>query len=274
MNEWTFADEIKCSPLNLPRAALQFAREIAYPTLNVSDYMLKFEDLAPAAQSTMRAGDSIFVKAEILSEFLFQRQGFQGNVKAYGDPQNSFLNNVLERRLGIPISLSVLYMAVARRLQIPAYGVSLPGHFVVMVREPDRQPLFFDPFNGGGRLSVHDCVRLVRLTTSYDGPFQKHWLNAVHDEAILTRMLNNLRLIYIETQQWQLAAKTIKLLQLMHPQAHEFLRDLGVVHYQAGAMREAVNYLESYLQHEPNAPDAAAIREGLWEKIDAWVKMN
>lgn len=274
MNEWTFRDEIRIAPLNLPRAALQYARQIAYPTLNVPYYMLKFEELAMAAQSAMSHNHSVHEKAIRLAEFLFEQEGFEGNDTEYGDPQNSFLNDVLERHLGIPITLSVLYMTVGARLNIPSYGIGMPGHFIVMVKDREKRPLFLDPFNEGKQLSESDCTQLIRLTTAYDGPVQKHWLDPVDNKSILTRMLNNLRLIYIETQQWQSAATTIELLRILHPQTPDFLRDLGVVHYQAGSMQHAVNYLEAYLQHDPHAPDAVAIQEGLRERIDAWVRLN
>ncbi len=274
MNEWTFRDEIRITPLNVPRAALQYARQIAYPTLNIPYYMLKFEELAMAAQATMVMTHSLYEKATRLAEFLFVQEGFEGNDTDYGNPQNSFLNDVLERRLGIPISLSVLYMAVGTRLNIPAQGIGMPGHFIVMVKDGEKRPLFLDPFNEGKQLSENDCTRLIRLTTAYDGSFQKHWLDPVDNKSILTRMLNNLRLIYIEAQQWQSAATTIELLRLLHPQATDFLRDLGVVHYQAGSIQRAVNYLEAYLQQEPNAPDIVTLQEGLRPKIDAWVRLN
>lgn len=273
MEEWTFADEIQLSTLNLPRAALLFARELAYPDLTISIYLQQIETLVCAARAEIRPHDDVATQAEVLSEFLFQREGFHGNSDEYGDPRNSFLNDLLERRLGIPISLSVLYLAVARRLKLPAYGVGMPGHFIVMVRT-DTNPLYFDPFNGGGRLSIADCSRLIQSTTGYMGPLRSEWLTSVDNRTILTRMLNNLRLTYMESRMWPQAAKTIDLLRTMHPQTAEFLRDLGVVHYQAGAMHLAAHYLNAYLQHEPDAPDAAAIRKGIAQPLDAWVKLN
>lgn len=273
MDEWTFSDEIKLQPLNLPRAALLFARELAYPTLHVPAYMLKIEELAQAAQPHVHYSQPVTSQAEMLSEFLFQRAGFRGNADAYYDPRNSYLNDVIERRLGIPITLSLLFIAVAHRLQIPAVGVGMPGHFITAVRA-ENKAVFFDPFNGGGRLSLTDCARLVRLTTGYRGPFRQEWLQPAPPALILTRMLNNLRHHFVQTQAWPKAIAALERLQQLNPDSAELVRDRGMAHYQAGEMRRAAQYLDAYLQHAPNAPDAANIRAHIRQKLDNWAQQN
>jgi regulator of sirC expression with transglutaminase-like and TPR domain len=273
MDEWTFHDEVKRSPIILPRAALQMARDIAYPTLNITYYLLKIEELAMTAQQFLHMEDSIATKAEMLAEFLFQRQGFKGNAPEYSDPRNSFLNELLERRKGIPISLSVLYIAVARRLNIPATGVAMPGHFIVKVPiEP--QSLFFDPYHGGGRLSFADCARLVQFTTLYNGPFKMEWLDSVDNHAILTRMLNNLRLIYMDVQDWNLALRVIRQMQCLQPNSTDLLRELGVVYYRAGNINLAATNLNEYLRLNPESKDAEMIKVGMKEAINQWASQN
>ncbi len=269
----TFAKELRRTPVNVPRAALCFAREIAYPELDIAVPLAGLDRLADQAKGFMADDDPISVRAELLAEFLFQHLGFRGNVLDYSDPDNSYLNVVLERRLGIPISLSVLYVAVARRLGLPANGVGLPGHFIVSVNERGINYLF-DPFHGGGRLSIADCARLVAQTTGYDGPFRQQWLNPARAPDILTRMLNNLRATYLQREGWAEALAVIERLRQIQPDRPEYLRDMGLVHYRAGSLHLSVRWLEAYLAEFPEAPDAAAIRQGFQSTLDEWVKMN
>jgi regulator of sirC expression with transglutaminase-like and TPR domain len=273
MDEWDFAAEISRTPLDVARAALCFARAIAYPELDVARSLADLADLARAVRTAVPASAPISQKAVLLAEFLFQTRGFRGNVDDYGDPRNSYLNAVLERRLGIPISLSVLYVDVAGRLAIPAYGVGLPGHFIVGV-STEEGPWYFDPFHGGGRLAQSDCARLVQLTTGYSGPFRPAWLEPAPPRDVLARMLYNLRALYVQREDWLPAAAVIQHLRMLQPDVPEHVRDLGLLYVRQQALYHAVRYLELYLQMQPNAPDGPAIRSGVSELVTAWARMN
>lgn len=273
MNEWTFANEINLTPINLPRAALQFTKDIAYPHLQIPAYLQKLRDLALEVEDVLPPRRAALERAVLAAEQLFGTSGFRGNAEDYGDPRNSYLNEVLDRRLGIPISLSVVYLSIAKRLDIPAFGVGLPGHFIVGVRD-GRDTWYLDPFHGGGRLSINDCARLVESTTGYSGSFQMEWLAPLPPRQILARMLHNLRVVYVQRRDWDHAAAVIRHLQLVEPHAAEHLRDLGLVYYRKQAWRLAARYLESYLRQEPNAPDAETIRSGMREALDSWARMN
>lgn len=273
MDEWSFKDEIQAKKINLARAALHFARHIAYPSLDVPACLTQIDELAQLANKSIRQADPIQVKAEMLSEFLFQRSGYKGNAEAYYDVRNSFMNEVLTRRVGIPISLSVLFMIVAKRLDLPAYGIGMPGHFIVMVPN-GNQRLFFDPFNGGGRLTFIDCARLVTQTTGYAGSFRPEWLDPVDERVILTRMLNNLKGGFVQSENWAKAIKTVECLQLLNPDDASFLRDIGVLYYQNGDMYQALHFLNAYAEKDPKASDIPFIRNGLSDKLDGWVKLN
>ncbi|MDX1616053.1 MAG: transglutaminase-like domain-containing protein [Candidatus Promineifilaceae bacterium] len=273
MTHSDFASIIQSQPIDLASAALQLARDVAYPGLQITAYLQRLEELTATARSQVPVSDQLGVQAELLAEHLFLRLGFRGNVESYSDPENSFLNRVLDRRLGIPISLSVLYVLVARRLEIPAFGVALPGHFVVGV-QVGEQRYYFDPFHGGGRLSTADCARLVAETTGYQGPLRSEWLAPTEPKYILVRMLNNLRVTYIQRQNWPEALTVLGHLRVLDPEEAEFIRDIGLVHFRRGATVTALHWLERYLAREPEAPDAAAIRRGLKPAIDQWVRMN
>lgn len=273
MSEWTLADELDLQPVVLSRAALLCAQATAYPQLDISLTMAKLADLAAAAGPYVPDSDPVLFRGVLLAEFLFGRLQYAGNRENYADPRNSFLNEVVDRKLGIPISLSILYLGIAQRLGIPAYGVGLPGHFIVGVDGGDEQ-WYLDPFNGGGRLSLNECARLVESTTGYQGPFQAHWLSASDPGEIMARLLHNLRAIYAHNKQWDEAVSVIELLRLVQPGMPEHLRDLGLIHHQRGATNQAAGYLEAYLQQAPEAEDAQTIRLGMADVLDDWVRLN
>lgn len=266
----SFSDELEQITISVPRASLLFAREIAYPALNVGQYLAQLDALAADARPALQDADS---PASALARYLFLERGFRGNAAAYDDPRNSYLNEVLERRLGIPISLSVVYVAVAHRLNLEAYGVGLPGHFVVGVREGVDEVLL-DPFHMGRRLSLDDCRRLVQETTGYEGELDPQWLQPAPPRDIVARMLNNLRIVYVQRERWQEALAVMQHLRQVQPDDPDHLRDLGLIHYQRGRLHDAARYLESYLEQAPDTPEAAAIRQNLQPVFSRWAKMN
>lgn len=258
----TFVDELDLRPVDVPRAALRFARAIAYPDLDVDRYLNRLEKLATRAGRAVGPYPAIFDRARALSKFLFQRLGFRGNRREYTDPRNSFLNEVLDRRLGIPISLSTLYIAVARHCHLRAEGVGLPGHFIVRVKDPTGD-LYLDPFHGGVQVSIQDCARLVEATTGYRGPFRMTWLVPPTPRGVLARMLCNLRDVYAQRKDWERAIVTVEHLRAVQPDAAGHLRDLGLLHHYAGSLGWTVRFLEAYLRRRPEAADAEAIQKRL-----------
>jgi regulator of sirC expression with transglutaminase-like and TPR domain len=272
MAERTFQDEIHQEPIHLPRAALRFARELAYPGLEVEVYLDRLDRLAEAGRQACAPAGSPREHAEALADFLFDRSGFQGNTKEYNDPRNSFLNEVLDRRLGIPISLSVIYLYIAWRLGLSAYGVGLPGHFIVGVDDP-QGPVYLDPFHGGQRLAEEDCANLV-LLTGYNQVFQREWLNPSPARDILARMLNNLRNIYIQEEDWVKAASVVERLRMIHPQLPEYARDLGLFYHGSGSLQRAIDLYTEYLSRTPEAPDAENIRRNLQAAVQSLARLN
>jgi regulator of sirC expression with transglutaminase-like and TPR domain len=262
MDEFAFLDELNQAPINLPRAALRFAQEIAYPGMDIYTYLVRLDHLAHSARGFLDPEAPLATQADLVADFLFRQLGFSGNSSDYADPRNSYLNEVLDRRLGIPISLSTVFIAVARKLGIHASGIALPGHFIVGVPAPKKM-YFYDPFHGGARISEEDCADLVRTTTGYTGPLQPEWLLPVPEGTILTRMLNNLRLIYIQTQEWDRARAVIDHIRLLQPDQPDLLRDLGFIFHQSGSLHKAAHYYEQYLLRQPPEEDAQAIARAL-----------
>ena len=262
MDGLTFLQEINQPTINVPRAALRFARDIAYPALAIDQYLARIESLAEAARPHIVNGKTLNERAESLSDFLFYQKDYRGNRDAYFDPRNSFLNCVLDRKQGIPITLSVLYVAIARRLGMPAYGVGLPGHFIVGLFE-DGQEVLIDPFNAGLRLTANDCDKLVRESTSYEGPFQPKWLAPISPLNLLARMLNNLCHAYIHQEDWNAAITVIQHLLQIQPETDFHLRDLGYLHMYNGSLRLSAQFLEEYLRRSPSAEDFESVRNSL-----------
>lgn len=177
--------------LDLEQGAFLIAR-YAYPGLDVAAYVRTLDAMAQEVRDRMgtRVSDEEAIKT--LGRYLFVEQGFRGNTKHYYEPDNSYLNRVLERRTGIPISLSVLYLLIGKRLHLPVHGVGMPGHFLVKF-EGERYKMFVDCFNGGALLTQRDCQRFL-VQAGYG--FEDRYLEPSSTRAILARMLKNLVAVY------------------------------------------------------------------------------
>jgi regulator of sirC expression with transglutaminase-like and TPR domain len=255
-----FASEVNqpSEQINLARAALVMGR-FEYPELNVQGYLERIDRLADAAERAVTTATSD-LPALVLAEFLFDTLGFAGNAQNYADPRNSFLNEVLERRLGIPISLSVLYLEVARRTGIAADGVGLPGHFIVRATLDNGQVVYLDPFHHGALMSEEDCRARVSAITDGKLPFHEAFLSPVGGRYILARMLNNLKNFYASSNDYPRAAKVVERLLIIHPDDMSEVRNLGLLYGAIGKRRQAMALLEQYLSAQPNASDADAVK--------------
>lgn len=266
--------------ISLARAALSMAA-FEYPGLDVADYVRRLDALAEQAQAAqddadIDTGDPSAV-AVAVAEFLFDRMGFSGNTHNYSDPRNSFLNEVLDRRLGIPITLSVLYLEVAERLSIQAQGVGLPGHFIVRATGAESStaaPIYLDPFHQGAVLTEEDCRERVRVITNDKLPFNATFLNPVSKRYILTRMLNNLKTNYGSSQDLERARQVIERLLILNPNDLVELRNLGLLYGNSGQRRKAIEILERYLANAPDSPDRSAIERHVENLGDSLSRLN
>jgi regulator of sirC expression with transglutaminase-like and TPR domain len=262
IEDTAFQEELNQTAINVPRAALAFARSIAYPNLDIPFYLSRLDALAETARPRVSEAKTLAERVDALSDFLFYKQNFRGNRDHYQDPRNSFLNSVMDRKLGIPISLTVLFVAVAQRLGLNAYGIGLPGHFIAGVYQ-DGKEVLLDPFNAGLRLSTADCARLVRNGTGFKGAFQQKWLNPVRPADLLARMLTNLCHAYIQSENWHSAIPVIQHLLMVQPETDFHLRDLGYLYLYNGSLRLSAQYLEQYLRRSPDASDFESVRSSL-----------
>jgi regulator of sirC expression with transglutaminase-like and TPR domain len=248
-------------PVPLARGALLIAKD-EYPELNLEKYLDQLAAMAREAEPALRAADSTVAKVQSLSEFLFTRKGFEGNREQYGDPRNSFLNDVLERRLGIPISLSVLYIEVGRRLGLNLFGVSFPAHFLVKAVD-DRGELIIDPFNQGTILDLEE-IR-ARLAQIYRQPVDVHpdMLKPVGARHILARMLRNLKNIYARGADWPRVLSALDRILMLDPRSLEELLERGVLYERLECFNAALDDFRSFLSQAPEHPAADSAREAV-----------
>jgi regulator of sirC expression with transglutaminase-like and TPR domain len=251
--------------IDLAKAALCMALE-EYPDLEIQVYLNVLDSIADRVRLRLPAQNYPLRIIQTINSYLYEDLEFSGNDADYYDPRNSFLNQVLDRRTGIPISLSLVYLEVAKRIDFPMVGIGMPGHFLI---KPDFEDagIFVDAFNGGEILFPEDCQG--RLSQIYGQPMelQPAFLAPVSSRQLLGRMLGNLKAIYLQQRDALRVLGAIERILLLFPQALLERRDRGILYYQMGRFAEARNDLELYLTNAPNAEDAAAIRQ-LLDRLD------
>ncbi len=255
------------SQVTLDVAALELA-SIEFPGLELEGSLFRLDNLAEqiSCQLSGNANCLDFIRAA--NELLFEVLQFRGNEEQYYDPRNSCLNSVLMRRLGIPISLSVLYIEIARRLKRMVYGVGLPGHFIVACEDGDAR-YWVDPFHNGRILSFADCAALAKQTAGVDLRSNPAVLAPVSKRQILVRMLSNLKAIYLRGEAFDKARQVLDLLIDATPDYPEEYRHRGIVHLRQSNHRAAKADLETYLRLEPDTPERDEVEKQLL-LIERW----
>ena len=257
----TFAELARTSDaaIDLGLGALLIA-EIEHPDLDPHQELKRLDELAA------RVG-----RADVhrLRQFLFEDEGFAGNAGDYYDPRNSCLNDVLDRRLGIPITLSVLAIEVGRRLGLDVHGVGLPGHFMA-----SAAGVLFDPFNGGTVVSRTEAGAVVARVLGRAVPLEDGHFAPVPRAQILLRMLSNLRRVYVDREEWAKTRAVMERLMLLDPDAPGHVRDYGTVLMKQGDFARGAAQWELYLSRHPTARDADRVKAQLTEIRRAIASLN
>jgi len=269
----TFANAIdeEDSRIDLARACLLLAED-AYPALDVESYVSELERHARRLRARLGVDIAPEEKVVALNELLFDDLGYSGNTRDYYDPRNSYLNEVIDRRTGIPITLAVLYMEIGRRIGLPVEGVSFPGHFLVRLQVRGGT-LVLDPFSGGMPQSGEELrerlKRLIPPGAAGRVPVEQLALDSFLEPAgkrqILARLLRNLKAIYRENNQPERLLEVLNRMIIVAPDSSADLRDRGLVYQQLECWRPALQDLRDYLAREPGAPDAEEIRASAME---------
>jgi regulator of sirC expression with transglutaminase-like and TPR domain len=252
--------ELDTDQIRLDCAALHLARDV-YPTLNIRRYLEQLDALA-AAVADLRPGLSANLRYEALRQVIADQHGLIGNEEHYYDPANSYLNHVLDTRRGIPISLSIVWLEVGRRLKWPMGGVALPGHFIVRFDDRERFVLA-DPFNAGRTLTLDDCQNLVERSFEGKVRFSLDYLKPVNTRGILLRLLRNLRNIYLTHNDLPRVADILLRMSAVEPGNGRHLQDLAAVCCRRGDVRGAAAHLELYLHRSPKLAPIACGPAGL-----------
>ena len=266
--------------IDLARACLMIAQD-AYPRLDVERYLGEIERMALRLRARLPAACGAEESIVALNEFLFEDLGFWGNTDDYYDPRNSYLNEVIDRKTGIPISLSILYMEIGRRIGLPLEGVSFPGHFLVRLRLRGGT-LVLDPFAGGAPQSEVELrerlQRVVPPEVTGNLPLAElsleQFLEPASKRQILSRVLRNLKAIYRETDNPERGLQVLNRMLLVSPDAHAELRDRGYLYQRLECWRPALQDLAAYLERDPDAPDADDVRVRLMELTALCARLN
>jgi regulator of sirC expression with transglutaminase-like and TPR domain len=262
----------------LARAALVIAR-IEFPRLEPEPYLVRLDAMGEAARAAVEehvasTGDrSVLGAVKSINHYLFDDLGFQGNKDKYDDPRNSCLNEVLDRRTGIPITMSVVYLEVARRAGVAIEGVNFPRHFLVRCADKSAGAsscLILDPFHGGAVLSEQKCRVLLQQHVGPDVSFSKSLLAPATRPEIVVRMLLNLTRLYVNMRSFPQARDVIELLVAMTPSALSELRDRGLLAYHLNDVSSALRDLQTYLKLASMSEldkDEREEHEQIWEHV-------
>lgn len=252
----------------LDLAALAVAA-LEYPELDEQGCVQMLEMYAGRVRSMVPPNPTLLQQIQALKRVLADEEGFRGNSTRYHAPENSFLNRVLERKVGLPIALAVVYLEVARRAGIPMFGVNFPGHFLI-AGESAAGKLVVDPFHGGTALTPDGCADLLKEMAP-QMKFQTEMITPAAMNTIVSRMLNNLKRVYLEANDNERALKAVSLLLVLQPKSPADLRVRAHVLCALGAFKAALRDVERCLELSPDAPDKVGLemaRKALKEKVE------
>jgi regulator of sirC expression with transglutaminase-like and TPR domain len=245
--------------LDLARVALLVAQE-QYPQLPIEMYLARLDSLAEEVRGRLGQESAPPIVLEELTRTLYERHGFHGNADAYYDPRNSFLNDVLDRRTGIPLTLGIVLLEVGWRLGLPLEGVAFPHHFLVRYRGTGLD-LLLDPFHAGEARFEDEAQELLDRVYGGMVRVQPSFLRTASRRDMLIRLLNNLKSIYLNTGDEGKALGVVERILLLRPDAAPERRTLGVLLARMGRREEALEELRRYLASGPETRDRARIEE-------------
>lgn len=274
--EWRRIAGMRDEDVSLAEGALWIAAS-EYPDLPIDAYLARLHDMATKLRARLRADVATAEKLLALNHFLFDELGFSGNNDDFYDPRNSFLNEVIERRVGIPITLGVIYIEIGRRIGLGLHGVSFPGHFLVKCALRDGV-VVLDPYSGGVSLGADELQQRLRAAGSpgdVDDAILGHLLGAASNKEVLGRMLRNLKGIYIDRGDWLRAlSASERVIALTPDDAGEEYRDRGSIYLKLECVRAALGDFRTYLRQRPGAEDAAAVGAQIAELAPQVARLN
>jgi regulator of sirC expression with transglutaminase-like and TPR domain len=258
------SQDIEAVPLDF--ASLIIAKEDC-ANIDIGDYLSRLDRLGEAAK--IRVGKVLGGHQIIagFNRFFFQEEGFKGGLGNEQLPTNNHINDVLDNRIGAPLSLSILYMEVGRRAGIPLYGINLPGHFIVKYVDAHEE-IFIDPFHKGAFLNKADCQEIVERVFGPSLPFKDEYLLMASKREILTRLMTHIKVHHTKTNNFETALKMTDYIIALNPQNSVETKERGFLYYQLECYNQALKDFQYYLNASPEAPDADLIQEYIYKLKD------
>ncbi len=238
--------------LTLVEKCLKLAQILEYPELDISKYIEKLNEIGETLKSSINKIDNPTYKISMLNEHLFEHNGFKGDADDYYNPKNNFLNEVLEKKSGIPITLSIVYSEIAKHIGLDLRIVGFPSHVMVKYREE----MILDPFNDGKLLTMDDLDNILLQNYGEEVKFSPNYLNEIEPEKILIRITRNLKNSYVQSYAYDMAMRCINMTLSLEPISSEEIRDKGILEERLLNHDEALTNLNQYLEINPNADDA------------------
>ena len=242
---------------NLVEKCLKMAQILEYPELNISKYIEKINEMGNSLKIKIGQVKNSTYHISMLNEYLFDELGFDGAEEDYYDPGNSFLNVVLDKKTGIPITLSIIYAEVAKSIGLDLQIIGFPGHVIVKYKEE----IILDPFYSGRLLTIEDLEEILTRNFGEVVEFVPEYLNEATTDQLLTRLLRNLKNAYTQSYAYNNAMKCTDMILGMQPESPEEIRDKGILEERLLRYDKAIPLLNKYLELQPEADDADFILE-------------
>jgi len=238
--------------LNLIEKCLKLAQILEYPNLDITKEIEKIHDLGITLKNSIVESKNSTYKISLLNEFLFQKCGFHGDVDDYYNPKNNFLNYVIDKKTGIPITLSILYSELGKHIGMDLRIIGFPSHVIV----EGGEELIIDPFNRGKHLSADDLLEILNLNFGKEVELVPEYLNEITTEEILIRILRNLKSSYKDSYSYNQSLRCNMMILAINPNSSEEIRDAGILEEKMQNYEKATEFLNKYLELLPNAEDA------------------
>ncbi|CAE6495910.1 SirB1 family protein [Candidatus Nitrosotenuis uzonensis] len=246
---------------NLVEKCLKLAQLLEYPNLKIQEEIEKIGKIATSLKLVLSDVKNPTYLISMLNEHLFQTLGFHGNTEDYYNPKNNFLNDVLEKRTGIPITLSIIYVEVARQIGLDLRICGFPSHVVVKHGED----IILDPFEGGRLLDIEDLEDILFRNFGEEIEFEPEFLDELPEDKILVRIIRNLKNSYSQSYAYEKAMRCADMILAVEPEAPDEIRDKGILEYRLLHNEAALKYLNRYLEIAPEAPDVDFVLEMIRE---------
>ena len=248
---------VKNPNFNLVEKCLKFAQILEYPELDIEKYIEKITKIGMSLRESIGDVKNPTYLISMLNEHLFENLGYSGDDDDYYNPKNNFLNEVIDKKTGLPITISILYAEVAKFIGLNLKIVGFPSHILVKYNEE----MILDPFYDERLLDIDDLQEI--LDTNYGGEveFKSEFLDEITSEQILVRLTRNLKNSYVQSFVYDKALRCVNMVLAIEPESPEDIRDKGILEERLLNYDSALKYLNKYLEINPNAEDVDFILE-------------